>query len=62
MHNWVKKQQKTNSKSSKDGRVAKFDFKGIASQATLGAKLPGRLQDISEQVLVIQEIKKPSIS
>jgi hypothetical protein len=38
-------------KAVRDGRVAKFDFKGIASQATLGAKLPGRLQDISEQVL-----------
>ncbi len=38
-------------KAVRDGRVAKFDFKGIASQATLGAKFPGRLQDISEQVL-----------
>jgi len=38
-------------KAVRDGRVATFDFKGIASQATLGAKLPGRLQDISEQVL-----------
>ena len=35
----------------KNGQVKNFDFKGIASQATLGAKLPGRLQDIAEQVL-----------
>ena len=39
-------------KAVRDGKVKQFDFKGIASQATLGAKLPGRLQDISEQVLV----------
>jgi hypothetical protein len=38
-------------KAVRDGRVAQFQFAGLASQATLGAKLPGRLQDISEQVL-----------
>jgi len=38
-------------KAIRDGRVKQFDFKGLASQATLGRKLPGRLQDISEQVL-----------
>ncbi len=38
-------------KAIRDGRVKQFDFKGIASQATLGRKLPGRLQDIAEQVL-----------
>ena len=38
-------------KAVRDGLVSQFVFKGIASQATLGAKLPGRLQDISEQVL-----------
>ena len=35
----------------KDGQVKQFDWKGLASQATLGKKLPGRLQDISEQVI-----------
>jgi hypothetical protein len=38
-------------KAIRDGKVKNFDFKGLASQATLGRKLPGRLQDISEQVL-----------
>jgi len=38
-------------KAVKNGQIKQFDFAGIASQATLGAKLPGRLQDISEQVL-----------
>jgi hypothetical protein len=38
-------------KAIRDGRVKQFDFKGLASQATLGKKLPGRLQSISEQVL-----------
>ena len=38
-------------KAVRDGSVAQFQFAGLASQATLGAKLPGRLQDISEQVL-----------
>jgi hypothetical protein len=38
-------------KAIKDGKVQNFDFKGLASMATLGKKLPGRLQDISEQVL-----------
>ena len=35
----------------KEGKIKQFDFAGLASQATLGRKLPGRLQDISEQVL-----------
>ena len=35
----------------KQGKIKQFDFAGLASQATLGRKLPGRLQDISEQVL-----------
>jgi len=38
-------------KAIRDGKVKQFDFTGLASQATLGRKLPGRLQDISEQVL-----------
>ena len=38
-------------KAIRDGKVKQFDFAGLASQATLGRKLPGRLQDISEQVL-----------
>jgi hypothetical protein len=38
-------------KAIRDGKVKNFDFKGLASMATLGKKLPGRLQDISEQVL-----------
>jgi hypothetical protein len=38
-------------KAIKEGKVQNFDFKGLASMATLGKKLPGRLQDISEQVL-----------
>jgi hypothetical protein len=38
-------------KAIRDGKVQNFDFKGLASMATLGKKLPGRLQDISEQVL-----------
>ena len=38
-------------KAVKNGQIKQFDWKGLASQATLGRKLPGRLQDISEQVL-----------
>ena len=38
-------------KAVKEGQIKQFDWKGLASQATLGRKLPGRLQDISEQVL-----------
>ena len=38
-------------KAIRDGQIKQFDWKGLASQATLGRKLPGRLQDISEQVL-----------
>lgn len=38
-------------KAIKEGQIKQFDWKGLASQATLGRKLPGRLQDISEQVL-----------
>jgi len=43
--------EKQIAKAIRDGKVKQFDFAGLASQATLGRKLPGRLQDISEQVL-----------
>lgn len=35
----------------RDGKVKEFNFKGIASQATLGKTLPGRLQSIGEEVI-----------
>ncbi len=43
--------EKQIARAVKQGKIKQFDFKGLASQATLGRKLPGRLQDISEQVL-----------
>ena len=43
--------EKQIARAIKEGKVKNFNFAGIASQATLGRKLPGRLQDISEQVL-----------
>jgi len=43
--------EKQIAKAIKEGKIKQFDFAGLASQATLGRKLPGRLQDISEQVL-----------
>ena len=38
-------------KAIKDGKVGKLDYKFIPSQATLKKQLPGKTQQIAEQVL-----------